>query len=69
MGSASGFAYMLCMGCWFGVFVRFLIVGMTVSLTLLPVVKLFSSYWVALSSLDIRIFALFYCILFFPVWV
>lgn len=39
-----------------------------VFLTALPTLGLISSYWVAMSSHDIRVFALFYCILFCSDW-
>jgi hypothetical protein len=38
------------------------------SLTLLPALRLISSHWVVLSSLDNRAFVLFYCTLFCHIW-
>ena len=42
-------------------------VGVDVSLTLLPALGSLSSYWVSLSSLDMRVFVLCFCVLFCPV--
>lgn len=44
------------------------LVGAAVSLTLLPVLETLFHILGALSNLDMRAFALTYCILFCPVW-
>lgn len=43
-------------------------IGQAFFLTLCLLLGLFFSYWVVLSSLNVRAFALYYCILFRSVW-
>lgn len=57
----------ICYDCYLGVLVGILVVVTGISLTLLPSLGPFSSYFTALSSLIMRAFALSYCILLCPV--
>lgn len=59
--------HMLWLSAWC-FFLGHLTMGMGIPLTLLLLLELFSSGWVALSSYDVRTFGLCYQILFFWLW-
>lgn len=49
-------------------FLELLPVGVGISLTFLPALGIFSSYWVSFSGLGVRVFSLSSSVLFCPFW-